>query len=43
MSVRPPVPPFTRQAAIQKLRAAEDTCNQQEPEKVALAYTPDSR
>ena len=43
MSVRPPVPPFTRKTAIQKIRAAEDAWNQQEPEKVALAYTRDSR
>ena len=43
MSVRPPVPPFTRETAIQKIRAAEDAWNQQEPEKVALAYTPDSK
>lgn len=43
MSVRPPVPPFTRETAIQKIRAAEDAWSQQEPEQVALAYSPDSR
>lgn len=43
MSVRPPVPPFDRESAIQKVRAAEDAWNKQEPEKVALAYTPDSK
>ena len=42
MSVRPPVPPFDREAAIKKVRGAEDAWNKQEPEKVALAYTPDS-
>ena len=42
MSVRPPVPPFDRESAIQKVRGAEDAWNKQEPEKVALAYTPDS-
>ncbi|GAA4478397.1 nuclear transport factor 2 family protein [Enteractinococcus fodinae] len=42
MSVRPPVPPFDRDAAIKKVRGAEDAWNKQEPEKVALAYTPGS-
>ncbi len=40
---RPPLPPFTREAAVQKVRLAEDAWNLREPEKVALAYTPDSR
>jgi hypothetical protein len=40
---RPPLPPFTRETAIQKVRAAEDAWNLRDPEKVALAYTPDSR
>ncbi|MGQ4273079.1 nuclear transport factor 2 family protein [Terrihabitans sp. B22-R8] len=40
---RPPFPPFTRETAIQKVRAAEDGWNSRDPEKVALAYTPDSR
>ncbi|GBQ25591.1 hypothetical protein AA0472_1806 [Acetobacter estunensis NRIC 0472] len=39
---RPPFPPFTRETAIQKVRAAEDAWNSRDPEKVALAYTPDS-
>lgn len=39
---RPPFPPFTRQTAIQKVRTAEDAWNSRDPEKVALAYTPDS-
>ncbi|MEU4499464.1 nuclear transport factor 2 family protein [Streptomyces sp. NBC_00210] len=43
MSVRPPVPPFTRQTAIEKVRLAEDGWNSRTPEKVALAYTEDSR
>ena len=43
MSIRPPVPPFTQATAVQKVRAAEDAWNQQQPEEVALAYTPDSR
>ena len=40
---RPPVPPFTRETAIQKVRAAEDAWNTREPERVSLAYTPDSK
>ena len=40
---RPPIPPFTRETAIQKVRLAEDGWNSRNPEKVALAYTPDSR
>ncbi len=39
---RPPVPPFTEETAIQKVRAAEDGWNSRAPAKVALAYTPDS-
>jgi uncharacterized protein len=40
---RPPFPPFTREAAVSKVRRAEDGWNTRDPEKVALAYTPDSR
>ena len=40
---RPPLPPFTRETAIQKVRAAENGWNGCDPEKVALAYTADSR
>jgi hypothetical protein len=40
---RPPLPPFTRETAIQKVRLAEDGWNSRDPEKVALAYTVDSR
>ena len=40
---RPPLPPFTEQSAVQKIRAAEDGWNGRDPVKVALAYTPDSR
>ena len=39
---RPPLPPFTRETAIQKIRAAEDAWNTRDPERVSLAYTPDS-
>jgi nuclear transport factor 2 (NTF2) superfamily protein len=40
---RPPLPPFTRQTATQKARLAEDAWNSRDPERVALAYTEDSR
>jgi nuclear transport factor 2 (NTF2) superfamily protein len=43
MSGRPPFPPFTRETAIQKVRAAEDAWNSCDPERVSLAYTEDSR
>lgn len=40
---RPPLPPFTRETAIQKVRAAEDGWNNRDPVKVSLAYTADSQ
>lgn len=40
---RLPVPPFTRETAILKVRLIEDAWNSREPEKMVLAYTPDSR
>src|SRR5262245_27938245 len=40
---RPPLPPFTRETALQKVRMAEDAWNTRDPERVALAYTPKSR
>lgn len=43
MSTRPPLPPFTRESAIEKVRRAEDGWNTRDPEKVSLAYTVDSR
>jgi nuclear transport factor 2 (NTF2) superfamily protein len=41
--LRPPLPPFTLETAIQKVRAAEDAWNSRDPERVALAYSSDSR
>jgi uncharacterized protein len=43
MSTRPPLPPFTPESAIEKVRRAEDAWNSRDPEKVSLAYTVDSR
>jgi nuclear transport factor 2 (NTF2) superfamily protein len=42
METRPPLPPFTLETAKQKVQAAEDAWNTRDPERVALAYTPDS-
>jgi nuclear transport factor 2 (NTF2) superfamily protein len=42
MTTRPPLPPFTRETAIQKVRMAEDGWNSRNAEKVSLAYTADS-
>lgn len=40
---RPPLPPFTRETAIQKVRLAEDGWNTRDAARVALAYTADTR
>ncbi|HWK61016.1 MAG TPA: nuclear transport factor 2 family protein [Eoetvoesiella sp.] len=40
---RPPFPPFTRETAIQKVRQGEDGWNHRNPDKVALAYSLDTR
>ena len=39
---RPPVPPFTAEAARTKVQAAEDAWNTRDPERVSLAYTEDT-
>ena len=41
--IRQPVPPFTRETAIQKVRMAEDGWNSRDAAKVALAYTSDTQ
>lgn len=38
---RPPLPPFTHESAIEKVRLAEDAWNSRDPVRVSLAYTPD--
>src|SRR5258708_39109944 len=40
---KPPLPPFTHETAVLKVRLAEDAWNSRDPERVALAYTPNSR
>jgi uncharacterized protein len=42
MTDRPPLPPFTRETAAQKVQGAEDAWNTRDPDRVALAYTEDS-
>lgn len=39
---RPPLPPFDADSAAKKVRMAEDAWNTRDPERVSLAYTPDS-
>jgi nuclear transport factor 2 (NTF2) superfamily protein len=42
VSVRPPVPPFDKDSAAQKVQSAEDAWNTRDPDRVASAYTQDS-
>lgn len=42
MTTKPPLPPFTQETAVRKVRAGENAWNTRDPEKIALAYTPDS-
>jgi len=39
---RPPFPPFDAESAAKKVRLAEDAWNTRDPQRVALAYSPDS-
>ncbi len=41
-AARPIVPPFTRESALAKVKAAQDAWNSRDPERVALAYSEDS-
>ena len=43
MEQRPPLPPFTLETAIQKVRLAEDGWNTRNPSRVALAYSQDTQ
>ena len=42
MEQKLPLPPFTKETAIQKIRMAEDAWNTRDPEKVSLVYTEDT-
>lgn len=41
-SLRQPIPPFTLETATAKVRAAEDAWNSRDPDRVAMAYSPES-
>lgn len=43
MENKPPLPPFTQETAIQKVRMAEDAWNTRDPDRVVLVYTGDTR
>lgn len=43
VEMKPPLPPFTRETAIEKVRMAEDAWNSRDPARVKLAYSRDSR
>jgi uncharacterized protein len=40
---RPPLPPFTLESAVQKVRLAEDGWNSRDPERVSMVYSSDSQ
>ncbi len=43
MEIKAPIPPFTQETAVAKVRMAEDAWNTRDPERVALVYTEDTR
>jgi nuclear transport factor 2 (NTF2) superfamily protein len=43
METKPPLPPFTQESAIEKVRMAEDAWNSRDPDRVALVYSEDTR
>lgn len=43
MTIKPPLPPFTHESAVQKVRLAEDAWNSRDPARVVQAYTEDTR
>lgn len=42
METKPPLPPFTHETAVQKVRMAEDAWNSRDPDRVVLVYTDDT-
>ena len=42
MENKPPLPPFTNETAIQKVRMAEDAWNSRDPDRVVLVYSEDT-
>jgi nuclear transport factor 2 (NTF2) superfamily protein len=43
METKPPIPPFTAESAVKKVRLAEDAWNTRDPDRVVLVYTEDTR
>lgn len=43
METKPPLPPFTHETAIEKVRMAEDAWNSRDPDRVVLVYSEDTR
>lgn len=43
MEQKHPLPPFTEETAKQKIQMAEDAWNSKDPQRVSMAYTPDSK
>jgi nuclear transport factor 2 (NTF2) superfamily protein len=39
METKPPLPPFTHDSAIEKIRMAEDAWNSRDPKRVSMVYT----
>ena len=42
METKPPLPPFTNDSAIEKVRLAEDAWNSRDPDRVVLVYSEDT-
>ena len=42
MDTKPPLPPFSEETAVQKVRMAEDAWNSRDPDRVVLVYTEDT-
>lgn len=40
--MKPPLPPFTHESAVQKVRMAEDAWNSRDPDRVVGVYTDDT-
>jgi uncharacterized protein len=40
--MKPPLPPFTHESAVQKVRLAEDAWNSRDPDRVVGVYTDDT-
>ena len=43
MTNKPPLPPFNKDSAIQKIRMAEDAWNTRDPDKIVQVYTHDTQ